>query len=80
MHPLIIWNNSKLGHKFDINRISDAENNNYGILTTEELVKGYLKVKQNIINIELFNTIINKNGLIKFSNSTIKRMKSSVVE
>ena len=76
MHPLMIWNNSKERHQFDDNRISDAENHKYGILTTEELLKGYLKVKQNKINLKLFNTIILQTGLIKFSNSTIKRMKS----
>jgi len=79
MHPLMIWNNSKERHQFDDNRISDAENNKYGILTTEELLKGYLKVKQNKINLKLFNTIINQTGLIKFSNSTIKRMNSGEV-
>ncbi|NOZ47879.1 MAG: hypothetical protein GXO79_14045 [Chlorobi bacterium] len=79
MHPLMIWNNSKERHQFDDNRISDAENHKFGILTTEELLKGYLKVKQNKINLKLFNTIINQTGLIKFSNSTIKRMNSGKV-
>ena len=80
MHPLMIWNNSKEGHQFDDNRISDAENHKYGILTTEELLKGYLKVKQNKIDLKLFNTIINQAGLIKFSNSKINKMKSGEVE
>lgn len=79
MHPLMIWNNSKERHQFDNNRISDAENHKYGILTTEELLKGYIKVKQNKISLELFNSIIHQIGLIKFSNSNIKRMKSGEV-
>ena len=80
MHALMIWNNSKERHQFDDNRIYDAENHKYGILTTEELLKGYLKVKQNKISLKLFNAIINQTGLIKFSNSRINKMKSGEVE
>jgi len=79
MHPLIIWNNSKSGQRFDQYRIIDAENHKYGILTTDELLKGYLKVKEGKMTVCLFNTIIKQIGLIKFSNSTIKRMESSEV-
>jgi hypothetical protein len=78
MHPLIIWNNSKQGHQFDKNRIKDAEINKYGIITTEELHKGFLKVKQDKIPFELFNNMIHQIGLIKFSNSEIKKKESSV--
>jgi hypothetical protein len=78
MHPLVVWNNAKIGQEFDSLRIQDAEGNNYGIITTKELLKGYIKVKQGVINLNTFNHLMNKIGLIKFSNSILKNLDSSV--
>jgi|ERR1035437_854698 hypothetical protein len=78
MHPLTVWNNAKTGQKFDSFRIIDAEENLYGIITTSELLKGYLKVKQKTLNLKTFDYLINKTGLIKFSNSILKKLDSSV--
>jgi hypothetical protein len=77
MHPLIVWNNAKTGQEFDSSRIEDAEGNFYGIITTKELLKGYLKVKQDTIDLNIFDDLINKTGLIKFSNSVIRKLDSS---
>lgn len=74
MHPLIVWNNAKTGQEFDSLRIEDAQGNFYGIITTKELLKGYLKVKQKTINLHTFDNLINRTGLIKFSNSTIRKI------
>lgn len=78
MHPLIVWNNAKIGQEFDPSRIEDAEGNSYSIITTKELLKGYLKVKQGIIDLHTFDLLINKVGIVKFSNSIIKKLESSV--
>ena len=80
MHPLIIWNNAKTGQEYDSSRIEDAELNSYGIITTMELLKGYLKVKQNLLNLKTFDYLMNMTGLIKFSNNVIKKLHSSVYE
>jgi hypothetical protein len=78
MHPLIIWNNVKTNQEFDSFRIEDAEGNKYGILTTKELIKGYLKVKQGFLKLYLFDYLINKPGLIKFSSRFIKKLDSGM--
>lgn len=78
MHPLIVWNNAKTGQEFDASRIEDAEGNSYGIVTTKELLKGYLKVKQGKIKLDTFDNLLNNNGIIKFTNSVIKKLDSSV--
>jgi len=74
MHPQIVWNNVKTNQEFDSSRIEDVEGNFYGIITTKELLKGYLKVKQKIIDLNTFDNLINKTGLIKFSNSVIRKI------
>ncbi len=80
LHPIMIWNNSKSNQEFDKYRIYDSKINNYGILTTKELLKGYLKFKQEKLTFALFDIIISQTGLIKFSISEIKRMESSEAE
>lgn len=69
---LVVWNNTKSNHSFDGNRIKDADLNHYGLITTQELLKGYLKVKTNRISIDLFNSLLVQKGIVKYSNSKIK--------
>lgn len=71
MKPLIVWNNAKTNQNFDQYQIEDAVNNKYGIITTKELLKGFMKVKQGILFAEKFEKIILKPGLITFSNKAI---------
>ena len=71
LHPLVIWNNTKANICFDINRINDALANNYGIMTTTELLKGYLLIKSNKMSFGMFYEKILRTGLIKFSNYKI---------
>lgn len=79
LHVLVVWNNSKTKQQFDANRISDAKIHKYGILTTEELLKGYLKVKEGKISMDLFNFFVFESGLVKFSNKRIKEGKERSV-
>lgn len=51
---VIVWNNAKSNQEFDDFRIKDAEIHKYGIITTKELVKGFLKVKNGKIAIDMF--------------------------
>ena len=76
LRPIIIWNNAKSNQEYDDYRITDAKRNNYGILTTKELLKGYLKVKNSDINVDQFVELLQQPGLIKYSNSMIKKVKS----
>ena len=71
LHPIIIWNNAKTNQNFDKFRIEDAINNHYGLLTTKELLKGFIKLKQNKIYLDNFEKIISRTGNIKFSNKAI---------
>ena len=71
-HPLVIWNNTTTNQEFDSSRILDAELNKYGIMTTKELYKGYIKLKRNQITFDNFINQINKSGIIKFSNKSLK--------
>lgn len=80
MHPLMIWNNSKTNQEFDTYRIQDAENHCYSILTTKELLKGYFKFKEQKITFELFNKLLHQKGVIRFSNSILRKMESSEAE
>lgn len=77
MHPLVIWNNSTTNQEFDSRRVRDAVYNKYGILTTKELLKGFLKLKQGKITFIQFNDQINKIGLIKFTNKALEKMEST---
>ncbi len=65
--PLIIWNNAKTNQEFDLDRIKDAELNKYGIMTTKQLYKGYIKLKCGRISFDVFLKQIQKTGLIKLS-------------
>lgn len=66
MHPLLIWNNTKTGQKFDGFRIRDAIINEYSLLTTSELLKGYILTKQNKIDLGTFYRQIISKGLVYF--------------
>lgn len=72
---LIVWNNTKSNQEFDSFRIEDAENHNYGIITTKELVKGFLKVINGNISVQIFHSLLTKKGQIKFSNKKIKELE-----
>jgi hypothetical protein len=76
LHPLVIWNNTKENIEFDENRVKDAVANDYGIMTTPDLLKGYLAIKQDKISFELFHKKILERGHIKFSNKEIKASES----
>lgn len=76
LHPLVIWNNTKDNIDFDENRIKDAVANDYGIIATPDLLKGYLSVKSGKISFELFHNKIIKTGHIKFSNKEIRVSES----
>ena len=71
MFPIVVWNNAKTNQAFDQFRIKDAVINNFGIITTKELVKGFLKFKQEKITKDEFEFIITRTGLIKYSNKSI---------
>lgn len=79
VHPLVVWNNAKENHQFDVHRIGDALGNEYGIITTVELLKGYSKVKKGIISFDLFHRMITRFGLIQFSKKSIKDAERSEV-
>jgi hypothetical protein len=68
---LLIWNDAK-GQGFDSNRIKDAELHNFGIMTTQELRNGYLKLKKGKITFEQFLSHLQKIGLIKFSSRALR--------
>ncbi|MCW0482454.1 hypothetical protein [Gaoshiqia sediminis] len=72
---LIVWNNAKSNQEFDSFRIEDAEIHKYGIITTKELVKGFIKVINEKISVQIFHTILTKEGQIKFSNKKIKELE-----
>lgn len=72
---LIVWNNAKSNQEFDSFRIEDAEIHEYGIITTKEFVKGFLKVINDKISVQKFHTILTSKGLIKFSNKIIKELE-----
>lgn len=72
---LIVWNNAKSNQEFDSFRIQDAEIHKYGIITTKELVKGFLKVINGKVSVQKFHTILTKEGLIKYSNRIIKELE-----
>lgn len=72
LHPIVIWNNTTTNQEFDSNRIKDAQLNQYGIITTKELYKGYLKLKMNKITFEIFIGQLQKIGLIKFSSKILR--------
>jgi hypothetical protein len=76
-HPIIVWNNATTNQEFDKNRILDANLNRYGLLTTNELLKGFIKLKQKTITFDEFNSQIDDVGLIKFSNRAIKKKMES---
>ncbi|NOZ47288.1 MAG: hypothetical protein GXO79_10990 [Chlorobi bacterium] len=78
MHPIIVWNNAKTNQNFDSYRIKDAKLNYYGLLTTRELLKGFMKIKKGKLTIKNFTKIINSNGLIVFSNKAIENLDRSV--
>ena len=71
---IIVWNNSKTNDTFDKERILDSEINDYGIITTDELVRGFIKVKNGNITIDTFHKLLTKSGLIKFSSKKIKEL------
>lgn len=64
---LVVWNNGKTRQQFDENRIGDARRHDFGIITTQELLKGYLKVKQQKIDLALFKRLIFQTGLIRYT-------------
>lgn len=67
LEPVIIWNNATTNQEFDQPRVIDAEKNKYGIITTKELLIGYLKLKQGKITFAEFIGQLKKTGLIKYS-------------
>jgi len=67
MEPLVVWNNAYENQQFNPNHIKDAEINKYGIITTKELVNGYMKLKKGKISFQEFTTELKKHGLIKYS-------------
>ncbi len=71
--PIIIWNNNgKNRNEFDKEKILDAELNSYGIITTTELRKGYLMLKNDKITFDVFLKILQKKGLIKYTLKSVK--------
>jgi hypothetical protein len=76
LHPLVIWNNTKKNIDFDNNRTKDAIANDYGIMTTQDLLNGYLGVKSGKISFDFFHKNILKRGHIKFSNKQIRVSES----
>jgi hypothetical protein len=76
-HALVIWNNSKVKEDFNENRNTDAKNFNYGIMTTEELLNGYMKLKKGAIGFDEFLGQLNKSGIIKFSLKALGKSKNS---
>ncbi|MGM0581933.1 MAG: hypothetical protein ACQETL_14705 [Bacteroidota bacterium] len=77
IHALIVWNNAKTNQEFDNYRIIDAKLNNYGLLTTKELISGFIKIKKGKLTLSVFEKLVKKKGLIKFSNKYIKESESS---
>src|ERR1035437_8701490 len=53
IHPILIWNNAKNKNDFDQYMIKDALLNEYSLMTTLELQKGFILVKQNKITKDL---------------------------
>jgi hypothetical protein len=51
---------------FSPQQIKDAENDNYGLITTLDLYNAYIKVKNNEMTFYEFDTKIHETGLIKF--------------
>jgi hypothetical protein len=76
-HPIIVYNNTKNNDNFDENRIKIALKNNFGIILTTELKKGYLKLKNNRISFAQFIKQLDLNGEIKFSNKELSRSDKS---
>jgi|GEM_PF-3044067 len=77
LEPLIIWNNSSTNQEFDSQRIKDAELSKYGLLTTKELLKGYIKLKSGNISFNQFIKQLKQSGLIKYSAKELGKSKNS---
>lgn len=77
-HPILVYNNAKTNQDFDNNRKTDAENNAFTIITTRDLIKGYLKLKNNKITFEQFVSRLQIPGLVTFTKKDIGRSINSV--
>lgn len=76
-HPIVIYNNARSNQNFDNNRIKLAIINNYGILLTSELRRGYIKLKNNKLSFQEFINQLNKSGEIKYSSKALGRSYKS---
>ena len=76
-HPIVVYNNAKHNNCFDDNRRKIAMDNNFGIITTNELRKGYLKFKNNRISFDNFINHLTLKGEIKYSNKVLGKSYKS---
>ena len=77
-HPIVVYNNTKNNDNFGENRIKIANQNNFGIILTTELKKGYLKLMNKKISFDQFVNQLNLTGEIKFSIKELSRSNKSV--
>ena len=75
LHPILIWNNSGYNNYFDPDMIRDAKINEYSLITTQDLLKGYLKVQQGKLTVNIFHLMLKQCGSITFSNLEVKKFK-----
>lgn len=76
-HPLIIYNNAKYNDSFGENRVKIAKQNNFGVVLTSELRKGFLKLKKNKITFDQFIKQLKLSGEIKYSVKALEKSKNS---
>lgn len=74
-HPLLIYNNTKHNNSWDDARKKLSIGVKFGLLTTPELRKGYLKLINGKIAWDTFINALNSTGEIKFSNKALKGTK-----
>lgn len=72
-HPIIVYNNAKTNANWDDSRKLISSKFNFGIITTKELLKGYVKLRKNKITFEQFLKQLNKTGEIKFTKSALRK-------
>lgn len=74
-HPLLIWNNSRHNNNFSPNMDRDAKLNSFTLITTQELLKGYLKLQRGKMTLDIFRAMLKQYGVITYSNTQIQKFK-----
>jgi len=73
MHPQIVWTIMLRQIKNLIHQELKMSKEIFMNYNYKRVAKGYLKLNKTIIDLNTFDNLINKTGLIKFSNSCYKK-------